>query len=381
MESCGGEREQSGGVTAADAEAGALVWVVRRNGSWWPGRILGMDELPEGCLISPRPTYTPIKLLGRPDGSIDWYDLKKSKHVKPFWCGEFDECIENAKARSHLENMSQSEGKYAHKDDAIMQALKIEKSRVPPKGHLNTYGFCAPINCEVSIPINQTRECSKEDMFSMRGHRRSKMKIISFITPISKGNHKSGENLLSLEYGRIMKCHTQDSDAAELDARVEGAVCELPNLEKNIQVYDVQLTALGNYTGHGSPLASLTSKSTGNHIKGYPITVDVLEDCSVAGIDDHISLECLLTSRVSFPRKERSPQSKPGGHKRINEHNLDQSKRAHAKKPAPDALPRKMQRLSFSASSQIDQQLTHQGRWVGLMSPPTMAGSSIGKKG
>ncbi|CAO2165220.1 unnamed protein product [Urochloa humidicola] len=196
-------------------------------------------------------------------------------------------------------------------------------------------------------------------MISMRGHRRSKMKIISFITPISQGNNKSDENLLSPEYGRIMKCHTQDSDAVELDATVEGAVCELTNLEKNMQVYDIQLTALGNYTGHGLSLASLTSTSTGNYIKGYPITVDVLEDCSAASIDDHIpairSLEHQLASRVSFPQKERSPRSKPGGHKKIDEHNLDQSKRAHAKKPAPDALPRKMQKLSSSASSRTEQ--------------------------
>ncbi|CAL4963161.1 unnamed protein product [Urochloa decumbens] len=355
----GGEREQPGGVTAADAEAGALVWVVRRNGSWWPGRILGMDELPEGCFIPPRPTCTPIKLLGRPDGSIDWYDLEKSKHVKPFRCGEFDECIENAKARAHVQNMSQNEGKYVHTEDAIMHALEIEKSRVPPKGpeNLNTYRSCAPINCEVSKPINQTGECSKEDMISMRCHRRSKMKIISFITPISKGNHKGDENLLSLE----------------LDTRVEGAVCELTNLEKNVQVYDVQLTALGNYTGHGLHLASLTSKSTGNRIKGYPVAVDVLEDCSAASIDDHIpairSPECLLTSRVTFPRKERSPRSKSGGHKKTDEHNLDQSTQAHAKKPAPDVSPKKMQRLSYSASSRTEQRLTQQGRCLGLMSP------------
>ncbi|CAO2183682.1 unnamed protein product [Urochloa humidicola] len=337
MESGRGEREQPGGVTAADADGGGE----------------------RACLIPPGPTCTPIKLLGRHDGSIDWCDLEKSKRVKPFRCGEFDECIENANVRAHLQNMSQSEGKYAHKEDAIMHALEIEKSPVPPEGHLNTYGSCASINHQVSKPINQTGECSKEDMISMRGHRRSKMKIISFITPISQGNHKSDDNLLSLEYGRIMKCHTQDSDAVELDATVEGAVCELANLEKNIQVYDIQLTALGNYTGNGLSLASLTSESTGNRIKGYPITVDVLEDCSAASIDDHIpairSLEYQLASRVSFPQKERSPQSKPGGHKKIDEHNLDQSKRAHAKKPAPDALPRKMQRLSSSASSRTEQ--------------------------
>lgn len=52
-----------------DPTVGGLVWVRRRNGSWWPGRILGPDELPESCLVSPR-LGTPVKLLGRDDASV-----------------------------------------------------------------------------------------------------------------------------------------------------------------------------------------------------------------------------------------------------------------------------------------------------------------------
>ena len=52
-----------------DASVGGLVWVRRRNGSWWPGRIMGLDELPESCLVSPR-SGTPVKLLGREDASV-----------------------------------------------------------------------------------------------------------------------------------------------------------------------------------------------------------------------------------------------------------------------------------------------------------------------
>lgn len=52
-----------------DGSVGGLVWVRRRNGSWWPGRIMGHDELPESCLVSPR-SGTPVKLLGRKDASM-----------------------------------------------------------------------------------------------------------------------------------------------------------------------------------------------------------------------------------------------------------------------------------------------------------------------
>lgn len=56
-------------VNGIDASVGGLVWVRRRNGSWWPGRILGLHELSESCLVSPR-SGTPVKLLGREDASV-----------------------------------------------------------------------------------------------------------------------------------------------------------------------------------------------------------------------------------------------------------------------------------------------------------------------
>lgn len=60
-----GEKKTKG----MDEFANGLVWVRRRNGSWWPGRVLGPDELPESCLTTPR-SGTPVKLLGREDASV-----------------------------------------------------------------------------------------------------------------------------------------------------------------------------------------------------------------------------------------------------------------------------------------------------------------------
>ncbi|MQM18162.1 hypothetical protein Taro_051149 [Colocasia esculenta] len=111
-----------------DDTAGGLVWVRRRNGSWWPGRILGVDELPESYSVSPR-AGTPVKLLGREDGSMDWYNLEKSKRIKAFRCGEYDECIEKARAYAVQSSKSGAkERKYARREDAILHALEIEQA-------------------------------------------------------------------------------------------------------------------------------------------------------------------------------------------------------------------------------------------------------------
>ncbi|KAL8245754.1 hypothetical protein R6Q59_006970 [Mikania micrantha] len=106
---------------------GGLVWVRRRNGSWWPGRILGLNELSESCLVSRRPG-TPVKLLGREDASVDWYNLEKSKRVKAFRCGEYDGCIERAKMT--VTNSCKKRVKYARREDAILHALELENSHL-----------------------------------------------------------------------------------------------------------------------------------------------------------------------------------------------------------------------------------------------------------
>ncbi|CAI0552114.1 unnamed protein product [Linum tenue] len=118
---------------ALDAGVGPIVWVRRRNGSWWPGKILCPDELAECNLSSPR-TGTPVKLLGRDDASVDWYNLEKSKRVKPFRCGDFDECIEKAES-SHGVPIKKRE-KYARREDAILHALELEKELLKKQGKL-----------------------------------------------------------------------------------------------------------------------------------------------------------------------------------------------------------------------------------------------------
>ncbi|KAL2329232.1 hypothetical protein Fmac_022659 [Flemingia macrophylla] len=114
-----------------DCGVGSIVWVRRRNGSWWPGQILGPDDLSASHLTSPR-SGTPVKLLGREDASVDWYNLEKSKRVKAFRCGEFDDCIE--KAESSQGGPLKKREKYARREDAILHALELEKQILKKQG-------------------------------------------------------------------------------------------------------------------------------------------------------------------------------------------------------------------------------------------------------
>ncbi|XP_043695355.1 uncharacterized protein At1g51745-like [Telopea speciosissima] len=114
------------GSDGVDCSVGSIVWVRRRNGSWWPGRILGPNELSASHLMSPR-SGTPVKLLGREDASVDWYNLEKSKRVKAFRCGEFDDCIERAESSQGIPIKKRE--KYARREDAILHALELEKEQ------------------------------------------------------------------------------------------------------------------------------------------------------------------------------------------------------------------------------------------------------------
>ncbi|OVA18484.1 PWWP domain [Macleaya cordata] len=134
-----------------DCSVGTIVWVRRRNGSWWPGRILGANELSDSHLMSPR-SGTPVKLLGREDASVDWYNLEKSKRVKAFRCGEFDDCIERAESSQGAPIKKRE--KYARREDAILHALELERQLLEKKQQkLGTANYASN-----KVPIGPKKE-------------------------------------------------------------------------------------------------------------------------------------------------------------------------------------------------------------------------------
>ncbi|KAG6435044.1 hypothetical protein SASPL_106693 [Salvia splendens] len=61
----------------------------------------------------------------------DWYNLEKSKRVKAFRCGVFDDCIERAEAAQGMPPKKRE--KYARREDAILHALELERQLMEKK--------------------------------------------------------------------------------------------------------------------------------------------------------------------------------------------------------------------------------------------------------
>lgn len=102
---------------------GSIVWVKRRNGSWWPGRIMGLDELASSARLKCG-SAMPVTLLGRHYSSVDWYNLE-SDRIKAFRCNEFKHFIKEAEC-SKVTRFRELV-KYARRTDAILHALELEK--------------------------------------------------------------------------------------------------------------------------------------------------------------------------------------------------------------------------------------------------------------
>ncbi|KAF8724822.1 hypothetical protein HU200_020760 [Digitaria exilis] len=162
------------GAPAVDVFAeGTLVWLRRPNGSWWPSIVISPQDVPGGAVSPTRPRCaTPIMLLGRrPEGStfVDWCNIERCKRVKPFRCGEldFEQRITNALALSAATNQTAwnyNKGRNARMEDAILQALDIERERaVEPasKAYLHG-GTCSP-NPKIDMPNGLVKDAAAKD--------------------------------------------------------------------------------------------------------------------------------------------------------------------------------------------------------------------------
>nr|KYP54096.1 Uncharacterized protein At1g51745 family [Cajanus cajan] len=231
-------------MNGIDASVGGLVWVRRRNGSWWPGRIMGHHELSESCLVSPR-SGTPVKLLGREDASVDWYNLEKSKRVKAFRCGEYDECIEKAKASAA--NSNKKAVKYARREDAILHALELESAHLDKE----PLSLCSRLDKSddnedvIDDPSDSDDNSNSAPELSQSG--------ISFEEP----NHNGSLKMQSVQGRRRRTPNDSEDDGSEGVKRMRG-------------LEDLGIGVMSKRKVQGNCLANGTSVNGG---KGYSATM------------------------------------------------------------------------------------------------------------
>ncbi|GAU18947.1 hypothetical protein TSUD_229370 [Trifolium subterraneum] len=104
--------EEMDGLSASDCVVGSLVWVQRRNGSWWSGQIPCFDEL----IGSDYPTYSRSKL---------WLSWSKEKMLLSVSISEFNGYIERVKSAKGMPLKKRE--KYARTEDVILHALELER--------------------------------------------------------------------------------------------------------------------------------------------------------------------------------------------------------------------------------------------------------------
>ncbi|PSS32919.1 PWWP domain protein [Actinidia chinensis var. chinensis] len=195
---------------------GSIVWVRRRNGSWWPGKILGAEELSAAHLMSPR-SGTPVKLLGREDASVDWYNLEKSKRVKSFRCGEFDDCIE--RAETSLGMPPKKREKYARREDAILHALELEKKLLEEqngKSGCSSNGKSSKSSDPVEKEFEAPAECLGNDDSE---HMHSKSEVNKLDSSIED---KSMNHPLYVQEVKEESLLAGDEDNSEIIPRMRG---------------------------------------------------------------------------------------------------------------------------------------------------------------
>ncbi|XP_016457693.1 uncharacterized protein LOC107781499 isoform X1 [Nicotiana tabacum] len=327
--------------------AGSVVWVQRKNGTWWPGKILCNNEISTTGIYSPTSFSSrfPIKLLGRDNASVYWYNLEKSSRVKAFRCGEFDDCIK--KAESSKVFTFNKKLKYALQEDAILHALQLEKQQQEKlKMPVLFSGFKDGESVEranrnrCAIPfLEQSVDSQSSKMSPASNHSSSKStsslkiettasagnytlrpKKMSFSRPavnkrkmhnqhcrsrsVVSTNERSSESFetLSRDFNHKSRpspgnCLSEEASSQSLSSKF--TTCTRKNSSNTL--IDVDMTVQGTYRGEHTPLVSLMSRLNGKAIVGHPVNIEVLDDSS----------EILLVKKESSDQlkdKSRIPQ-------------------------------------------------------------------------
>ncbi|KAL6985659.1 hypothetical protein U1Q18_019034 [Sarracenia purpurea var. burkii] len=314
------------GLSVDDCRAGTLVWVQRKNGSWWPARVLAINQLSP----SHHPTHIkaaiPIKLLGREYARVDWYNVEKSKRIKPFRCGEFDACIERAK--SYQPVFSKKIVKYAHREGAILHALELEKQQQQRKheahGEKRAGNICQAKRSRCVYLPGKSNNCGKRKAFHPELLHVSSSILEKHECPLQSGSAEDDPSSRSREVesaesdfrGPVSvpretqlsgtqprNSGTHDGQHGEMNKKQKGKenICNLTKRQGDC-VYgtettltNVKLTVQASYRGEHAPLVSVMSMLNGKAIVGHLVDIEASNDDSskahLAGKLEHKSFD------------------------------------------------------------------------------------------
>ncbi|CAN8270350.1 unnamed protein product [Cochlearia groenlandica] len=257
------------GIKAIDSSVGGLVWVRRRNGSWWPGRIMAHHEVPNTTVVSPK-SGTPIKLLGREDASVDWYNLEKSKRVKAFRCGEYDACIETAKATAS--GISKKAVKYARREDAIVHALEIENA------HLAKYD-------QEEVLIEKDDKDLQSKVKPLSKNRRRRRTPNDSEEDGTEGN-KRMRGLEDIEISALVEAKEEDGVKSDISSMPSGTIADVssggcsPSMKKK----RLQAVNANGYSTRKSRRKPLTKVSESTSMVSVPATCDKDPESKVSDV-------------------------------------------------------------------------------------------------
>ncbi|XVF56506.1 hypothetical protein PTKIN_Ptkin06aG0126600 [Pterospermum kingtungense] len=195
-------------------------------------------------------------LLPPPPLLSDWYNLEKSKRVKAFRCGEFDDCIERAESAQAMPTKKRE--KYARREDAILHALELEKELLRKEGKVDR-----PSDAKSKSSGSAKKDSGGSDISNGKpGNSKSNLSR-------SQDTSIKGEIVSSpvhLQKDQVRNPRSWENDHIEIIPRMR----ELQDLGLRTACVKQKLTSFGalNVGDTPSPLSRVSSMGRTSHING-----------------------------------------------------------------------------------------------------------------
>ncbi|CAH9080729.1 unnamed protein product [Cuscuta europaea] len=263
-----------GAAVKEEVKVGSIVWVRRRNGIWWPGRVMAPADftpLPDRHFFG-TPVPPQIKLLGQNNATLDNYNLETTKRVKAFRCGEFDDCIR--KIESSRDFGLTKDLKCTRRKNAILHALDLERQLVQKKlkrpGSELQQETCSRVKrSKYAYFSSESGDCLKK---SVQSRSLKDSKKSSEFSAVDKTASSGRSEKLKPE----RKLNIQEVCMGDVGPDDRSCVFYCKG-DAAIPLFDVNIKVEATHQGVNVPLVSMMSRLNGKAIIGHPVNIEVLE--------------------------------------------------------------------------------------------------------